>query len=187
MSLLEMYPEYASIIEEYPNYMSKEQLRLICHISKKTALLLLKNGYIPFVSSGKRTHTYKIATADVLNYLRERDIIPEKYVQPINSYSKGKTPLRLDAEFENWNPVESLESLDTYPDVLSVHQVAFLLRIKDDTINRWIKEKCLKAFSKQNKNHIPKLALIEFLQSPQYICKISFFAADTISLSSLRV
>lgn len=71
---------YEQILKDYPEHMSKEQMRLICHISKKSARLLLQTGLIPCVNNGKKTRNYQIATVDVIEYLKQREATPEKYI-----------------------------------------------------------------------------------------------------------
>lgn len=36
-------------LKNYPDVMSKEQMRIVCHISKRTALYLLQLGLIPII------------------------------------------------------------------------------------------------------------------------------------------
>ena len=61
------------VLTEYPEYITKEQMYRICHISKKTCLFLLQSGLVPNIDSGRKTRCYKIKTTDVLQYLRDRD------------------------------------------------------------------------------------------------------------------
>ena len=74
------------VLTEYPEYITKEQMYRICHISKKTCLFLLESGLVPSVDSGKKTRRFKIKTADVIQYLRERDDYPELYKAPDGFY-----------------------------------------------------------------------------------------------------
>ena len=67
---------YQQILDEYPEYITKEQLYQICHISKKSAQNLLESGEIPCIDSGRKTHRFLIATADVVDYLQRRDSAP---------------------------------------------------------------------------------------------------------------
>ena len=43
----------AEELEQYPEIMNKEQLRKVCHISKRTAHYLLQFNLIPHVCTGK--------------------------------------------------------------------------------------------------------------------------------------
>ena len=52
-----------------PDIITKDQLYQICHISKSTALYLLRSGKIPCEYTGKKTRCYKIKKADVITYL----------------------------------------------------------------------------------------------------------------------
>ena len=67
---------YQQILDEYPEYITKEQLYQICHISKKSAQNLLESGVIPCIDSGKKTHSFLIATDDVFDYLQRRESAP---------------------------------------------------------------------------------------------------------------
>jgi len=56
---------------------TKDQLYKICHISKSTALYLLKSGKIPCEYNGKKTRFYKIKKDDVIKYFENRNVFPE--------------------------------------------------------------------------------------------------------------
>lgn len=46
--------KYRYLLNQYPETVQKEQFRIICHISKRTARYLLQSGLVPCVQSGKR-------------------------------------------------------------------------------------------------------------------------------------
>ena len=48
--------DYEWVLDEYPEYITKEQLYKICKVSKKTAQKYLESGLIPSVCTGKKTH-----------------------------------------------------------------------------------------------------------------------------------
>lgn len=83
--------EYAYLRKEYPEIITKEQFYKIAHISKATALYLLTSGKVPCVDSGKKTRKYKIRLDDVIAYLVDRDLHPEKYeaVQSANWHGRS--------------------------------------------------------------------------------------------------
>lgn len=65
-----------------PRKIGLEQMRVICHISKKTARYLLKSGLVPCIDTGKKTRQYIINTKDVIAYLKSanparKDIRPQ--------------------------------------------------------------------------------------------------------------
>ena len=66
--------QYQDILEQYPIYITKDQMYRVCHISKKTCLFLLESGLVPCQDSGKKTRRFKIKTTNVIRYLEDRDI-----------------------------------------------------------------------------------------------------------------
>ena len=46
--------DYEWVLDEYPEYITKEQLYKICKVSKKTAQKYLESGLIPSVCTGKK-------------------------------------------------------------------------------------------------------------------------------------
>jgi hypothetical protein len=157
--------DYDKALKGYPKYMSLEQMRIACHISKKTARLLLQNGLIPCKNTGKKTHTYQIKKSAVFEYLVQRDIVPEKYILPENSYAY--TSVMSDIDYDPVIPAD-FSLFEEYPDVLSVQQAAALAGVTPATVKDWAKKKHIKAFIKNCTYHVPKLSLIEYLQSPRH-------------------
>lgn len=78
--------KYRYLLNQYPETVQKEQFRIICHISKRTARYLLQSGLVPCVQSGKKTRNYTIKMKDIVRYLERREIHPEKYKLPPGSY-----------------------------------------------------------------------------------------------------
>ena len=74
--------KYRYLLNQYPETVQKEQFRIICHISKRTARYLLQSGLVPCVQSGKKTRNYTIKMKDIVRYLERREIHPEKYKLP---------------------------------------------------------------------------------------------------------
>ena len=88
--------DFAKIKANYPEKIGLEQMRVICHISKKTARYLLTSGLVPCIDTGKKTRQYIINTKDVITYLKKRQSQPEKFSAPTGYYSaswnKGGKP-----------------------------------------------------------------------------------------------
>lgn len=57
-----------SELAKYPDVLSKEPLRIVGHMSKKTATYLLESKILPAKYSGKKTRCYSIKKSDTLNY-----------------------------------------------------------------------------------------------------------------------
>jgi len=141
-----MKTNYTQLLKEYPDIMSLDQMRIVCHMSKKTTRLLLQNGYIPHTNIGKKTHTYLIPKKAVINYLTERENAPMKY-------SKTKTHSVI------------FSTPEEYPDVLDVYQAAALAGVAIKTVSAWARKKCFESFIRNNAYHIPKVSLVEYLQT----------------------
>lgn len=156
---------------EIPEVITKEQLYKICHISKSTALYLIKSGKIPCECSGGKTRCYKIKKEDVITYLKERKVFPESYSAPAGWY-KGNYEVKIQGEL----PLCVLEDirryytelLDQYPDVMTTSAVAVIIGYGTTSINNWCTKKYIKSFKRNNVNHIPKIYLVEFLCSTYF-------------------
>ena len=137
---------YQQILDEYPEYITKEQLYQICHISKKTAQNLLESGEIPCTDTGKKTHRFLIAAVDVVDYLRRRDSEPKP--EPDAGVAE-----------------QIRSALALYPDVLSVMQVSAITGRYPQTVTKWCRSQYIKSYSSGGKNHILKASLTDFLIS----------------------
>ena len=163
---------YQQILASYPEYISKDQMYRICHISKRTCQYLLESGIVPNIDSGKKTRRFKIKTADVVEYLRRRQVSPSLYHAPTGYYSK-KT-LYFDEVFTE----EDLQNmrgfyealLFNHPDVLTTMQVAAFTGYNKNSVSSWCSKGVLKAFFLKQSYHIPKEYLIDFLASKSFIC-----------------
>ena len=84
-------------LDALPATITKDQFYRICHISKRHAKYLLDSGLVKCVDSGKKTRKYKIEIKDVLAYLIDRELDPEKYRAPAGYYigNSGKAKRRI--------------------------------------------------------------------------------------------
>ena len=159
-----MYSDYEQLLKDCPKYMNLEQMRIVCHISKKTARRLLQTGLVPCKKADKRTHAYKIKKTDIIKYLIQHEMTPEKYALRKVNYALAYAKAMSDADNSTLIP-DNLVSLDEYPDVLSVSQAASLADVTSSAINDWATKKYLISFRKSGVRYIPKLSLVEYLQS----------------------
>ena len=165
--------------DSVPEVMNKEQFFRICHISKSTALHLLKSGKVPCEWSGKKTRCYKIRKEDVKAYLEERAIFPELYSAPKGWYGTHYVA-RLSKEL----PEDTLRQmhgyyeklLRKYPDVVTVKDVVTLTGYPLTTVHNWCSRGSLKAFQKGLKFCIPKIFLVDFF------CSLTFRSITRKSL-----
>ncbi|MDP4152850.1 MAG: helix-turn-helix domain-containing protein [Bacillota bacterium] len=73
---------------EVPDIISQDDFYRLCHISKSTALHLLRSGKIPCEFSGKKTRCYRIRKEDVRKYMEQRAVFPELYSAPQGWYGE---------------------------------------------------------------------------------------------------
>lgn len=157
--------------DSIPDIITKDQLYQICHISKSTALYLLRSGKIPCEYTGKKTRCYKIKKSDVITYLEKRKIFPESYSAPAGWY-KGNYSIKLETKITE-NALKNMrqyytEMLAQYPDVMTATEVSTIIGYGKTTVNNWCRKGHLKAFKRNNMNHIPKVYLIEFCYSKYF-------------------
>lgn len=140
-------------------YISKEQFCKQCHISKRTALKLIKAGLLPVT---KGPTGYLIAKEDVKQYLINREREPKKYC-----YCSS-----LNCQYRGMLNSKALRAVRQYfqdkPDMLAVNDVAKLFGCHVNTVRNWEQEFQLATVVLHHKVYIPKQALLDFIESPQF-------------------
>ena len=163
---LETYCKY--VLNSYPEEISKEQLCKICHISKRKGLALLTNGLIPCRDMKTATHRFKIKTVDVIEYLRDREVNPEKYrITWVTSTVQDATP-KLPKTSLAVLPDFYADLMKSQPSLLDVKYISEFTGYCPSAVARWCRIKVLKSFVIDKKNLIPKEWFIEFLCGPYY-------------------
>ena len=163
------------ILKEYPEYITKDQMYRICHISKKTCLFLLESGLVPNIDSGKKTRRFKIKTTDVIQYLKDRDDYPELYKAPDGFYTRNscKKAPSCDEVFTKEDLTRMRQYyeklLENRPDVMTVEQVAQFTGYCKNSVGRWCSKQELKSFFIRQRFQIPKEYLLDFLVSKYFI------------------
>ena len=151
-----------------PDEMSKEQFRIICHISKATAAKLLKSGIVPCIHSGKKTRCYTIKKSDVQAYLKKRSF-HDKLQYGCDT---------IDSILLEENPPEGImhllhqfysDKLLTFHDIISISEIANLTGYSRRRINNWCHSNQIKHFTKNRIHYVPKVFLIEFLCSSSFL------------------
>ena len=163
--------KYDYLLEQYPDYMSKEQMFKACHISKKTCTFLLRKGLVKCSDNNQATCRYKIKTVNVIRYLEKREKNPEYYKPPANFYRRNLdqlpdtlTPkdIALMRQFYN-------ELLKDEPDVLVTADIARITGYHPSTVNKWCRNKYLQSFDMYSYRCVPKEYLVNFLVSWHFI------------------
>ena len=150
-----------------PNTLTKEQFYKLCHISKRTAMYLLRTGKIPCQYSGKQTRCYKIRKADVMQYMEKRELFPELYTVSKHWYDKryeireAALPSEVHAQMRTFYAA----LLSEQPDMLTVKQVETITGYNRSSITRWKRSGDLTFIKVGGISYILKLFLIEFFCS----------------------
>ena len=127
--------------------MNKEQLRKVCHISKRTAHYLLQFNLIPHVCTGKKTRCYAIKKRDVINFMINREVNPSRYIVPTGWYKYGNEDvkpykIRIQPPLPN-DPQKTRRyyesKLASYPDVIDVAAVVDFTGYNRHTVCEWIR------------------------------------------------
>ena len=129
----ELEKEIAAALAAYPDPMSRTDFRKACHIGTRTSIYLLQSGLVPCHNTGKSTRCYRIAKADVADYLRRRAADPARYTPPsgwYKNYPNHKPPenalvRRLDLTGPRRKKLRSrlAKQLAKAPDVLTLQQI----------------------------------------------------------------
>lgn len=149
---MELPESLHQILKQYPQYVSKEQMCEICHISKKTAYNVLHSGKVPYIPVVDHlTHSYKIAVVDILHFICERNCLQDAHSEYILSMRK----------FYGYR-------LSEYPDALRPKHIEQITGFAHSAVAKWLLNKHLKAILVNAHYQIPKVCLIDFLVSPYY-------------------
>ena len=157
--------EIQDLLAPYPDPMGRTDFRKACRIGTRTSIYLLQSGLVPCENTGKETRCYKIAKADVADYLRRRLAEPEYYTPPSGWYKNY--PAHKPPAF-GLNGALLLTDAARQPDVLDARQIAQVTGYASRTVSRWCTEGRLKAFPYQHTYKVPKEWLLEFLTSEDY-------------------
>lgn len=170
---------YQQIINNYPEYVSKEVFYKIAHISKRTAQYLLQSKKVPCTESDKKTRKYKIKVLDIVTYLIDRELRPEYYLPRCSKKNISSVSSFLHTQMDSLNENEMgqfrfylINEFNSLKDILTVKEVASILKMSCKTISR----KCTKgevfSFLIDGKRLIPKISIIDYLASVKGICLI---------------
>ena len=164
--------KYDELREQYPEYVSLDQVHRICKIAKRSATYLVVNGIIPAVDTGQKTWRYKIALEDVINYLIQREQVGSMIPRGATSSRKGKRKsFSQTVELERGSDIaEYFRSIYAeYEDVLTVADIVKMTGLEKSTILKLLKRGVIKSIMTHPKYIIPKQYLLEFVATPRFI------------------
>ena len=169
--------KYESLKEQYPEYVSLDQMYRICKIAKRSALYLVKHGIIPAVDRNQKTWRYKIALDDVITYLRRREqlgsMIPpgavtsRQYVKKVGvrkSFSQLVVPGRESEVAEYFSYIYA-----DYEEVLTTADVAEMTGLNKSSIMKLAKAGLIKSLTNMPRYLIPKQYLMEFVVTRRFL------------------
>ena len=160
-----MRKNYSSLLAQYPETITLDQLYKICHFSKRKGRWLLENNIIPCMDTGKKTHRFQIQLADVIVFLKKRDsqsieeTIPDGIFSNRKPYQKAAPPHIDEMGFEAYLQKEWVD----VPDALTSMEAAALLGYHRVAINAWVLQKKLPAIDYYGRIIIAKEHWIQFL------------------------
>ena len=155
---------FRELRQNYPEQVSMEQMRRICHISKRHASYLLENKIVPCKDSGKKTRKYTIELMDVAKYLAYRTALPK------GLFSKRRKRHSVAALDNSPQYIQTMKKhyeklLADKPDILGTEEIGKILERDRRLVLRYINSGRLKAIMVGKKYHISKEGLIDFLVS----------------------
>lgn len=158
--------DYEKLLKQYPEYVSKEQLRLIAHVSKRKAQYFLHSGLVPCIDNGKKTRNYQIKMTDIIIFLQDREENPDVYScansDLIRRLKNGKPAIISQEELPLFR--RYLEaSLKGYQDAMTVRETEQYLGYEHGRIVSWCESGLLKAIPYLHNYRIPKVYLIDFI------------------------
>lgn len=171
-----MRKKYDKLRDQYPDYISLNQLRQICHIAKRSAVYLISNGIIPAIDTGKKTWRYQIAIDEVIRYLRRREqwgsMIPPGAVSSrppkiINHRTSLSYVMMSGDEKEVYSYFEQLYT-DT-DDILTVPEITILTGLSNRTVLLMLRDGEIKSIDNSPRYIVPKQYLLEFVSSKRFI------------------
>ena len=164
--------KYSELRQQYPEYVSLDQVTRICRISKRNAKYLVDNGIIPYIDTGKKTWRYKITLDDVIDYLHRREqigsMIPRGATSPRMSHRKCFAQMIESGHKTNIAKYFNHIYAD-YADVLTAADVVEMTGLEKSTILKLLKSGVIKSIATNPKYLIPKSYLLEFVATPRFI------------------
>lgn len=131
--------ELLSALQDYPESMSLEQLRLVCHISKRKAAELVSSGRIKGHKTGPYTAAYKIPKSEVIRYILT---LGDKADYVLNHGHPKIAGCQLIVENNEIDPLVKYYTrfFKHLPDVLTTESTSELLGYSTHTVIKWISE-----------------------------------------------
>jgi len=172
--------DHKTLLDQYPDFISLDELRRVCRISPKSARYLVEHGIIPAIDTGRITWRYKIAIKDVITYLSNRErlgsMIPPGAVsshirdRQNPHISNRKSFSQMVAAGEEWEVAEYFAFIYAeYDEVLTTVDVIEMTGLEKSTVLKLLKAGKIKSIESRPKYLIPKQYLMEFVVSWHFL------------------
>lgn len=169
--------KYEALKQQYPYYISLDQLHRICRIAKRSARYLVENGIIPAIDTGNKTWKWKIAMDDVVDYLYLRDKVGSMIpTGAANSKKNIKCATGSRRSFDQLvTPGQEQLLVDyfthlcvEYDDILSVFDIAKITGLHKNSLQKLLSAGHIKSLASNPQYIIPKRYFLEFVGTARF-------------------
>ncbi|MCL2775328.1 MAG: helix-turn-helix domain-containing protein [Oscillospiraceae bacterium] len=172
--------KYATLKNQYPDFLSLDELSRVCKISKRSARYLVEHGIIAAIDTGKQTWRYQIKIDDVIKYLILREklgsMIPpgavtsraKKRISPKFGSRKSFSQY-ITSGYENTVMEYFKHIYADYNDVLTTAEVIEMTGLNKSTVLKLLKKGQIKSLANRPTYRIPKEYLLEFVVTRRFI------------------
>jgi len=171
--------KYESLREQYPEYISLDQLHRVCGIAKRSAKYLVEQGIIPSQDTGKQTWRYRIALDDVIAYLRRREQVGSMIPCGSATSRKPKETRMISTRkcfAQMVTPGQESEIAEYFDyiyadcgELLSTLDIVEMTGLEKSTVLKLLKAGAVKSIMTRPKYLVPKQYLLEFVVTPRFI------------------
>ena len=167
--------KYERLREQYPEYVSLDQLAKICRIAKRSAKYLVDHGIIPYQDTGKQTWKYKIAIDDVITYLYRREQVGSM-IPCRATAGTGRVQSTRRCFSQLVEPGQESEIVEYFNyiyedcgDVLTTIEIAEMTGLDKSTVAKLLKTGVITYFQKDPKYLVLKKHLMKFVATRKFI------------------
>ena len=172
--------KYATLKNQYPDFLSLDEFSRVCKIAKRSARYLVEHGIVPAIDTGKITWRYKISIDDVITYLHRREkvgsMIPPGAVtshykaRSVNTPGNRKSFSQMVTSGREHEVAEYFNYI--YADckeVLTTNDIADMTGLYRGTILHLAKAGVIQSIADRPKYLIPKQYLLEFVVTLRFL------------------
>ena len=171
--------KYATLKNQYPDFLSLDEVSKVCRIAKRSARYLVEHGIIPAIDTGKKTWRYQIKIDDVIAYLKRREqlgsMIPPGAVTSRYKERNGKTSNRksfaqMVVQGQEYEIAEYFSFIySEYDEILTTADVVEMTGLDKGTIQKLLRDGHIKSLANRPTYLIPKQYLLEFVVTRRFI------------------